>query len=826
MFKLALRLIWRDWRGGELRLLWMALILAISSLTSISLFTNRIEQSMTVESANLLAADLRLNSNYAISEKWKQQAQTLGLKQAHISGFQAMLFSPQEMQLASIKAVTKTYPLKGQLMVSKVPFSSGQETARGPTLGTIWLDSRLMASLAVKLGDLVDIGKTPLRVSQVLISEPDQVRGFAGFAPRAIMHMDDLDATGLIQPGSRIRHRWLLAGDSASLEQLQKQLADQLKAGQRWLTPRQGNTNLQASLEQAEQFLLLSGSLAVVLSGIALALAARRYALRQLNHVALLKCLGLKPAQLHLMYSLQLLLLAFMAMLVALPLGWLLHEGLLWLVVDYVQVSDAKIPWRPFALGTATGLLCLFAFIAPPLLSLIQVAPSQVCHQAHQANSTQPWWHTGLGLIAIISLVYWHSNSMTITLSLLAASLIVILFLLLLAWGLISASSHLRSHLPTQWQLGLARLQRHQWQNQIQIAIFALALMLLFSLISVRSFLLSDWQKQLTENTPNIFLLNIFDEQRLTLNKFMAQHDFQDTGLNYYPVSRGRLVNPDPQQLDQQANRHGGPPADRELNLTWSKLLPTNNTLVEGDWWQPNSKNLQVSLEVSYAMRFNLKVGDQLLFDVGGLEHIATITNLRAVDWSSLQPNFYYIFSKPITSAGSSTYLASFYLQIDKRPLLTQLLRQYPTVSVIDVDQLIQQIQKIIGQLTLAVESILLLILAAGLIVLVASVQATLDERLHESAIMRTIGASRQMIRKLIIIEYASLGAMAGLLAGLGAEALIMLLQTQVFNVPTSLHWPLWVMAPLFGMGLIGFTGWWSNRQVIVTPPLQILRKL
>ena len=193
--------------------------------------------------------------------------------------------------------------------------------------------------------------------------------------------------------------------------------------------------------------------------------------------------------------------------------------------------------------------------------------------------------------------------------------------------------------------MGLASLQRHQRQNQIQIAIFALALMLLFSLISVRSFLLSDWQKQLAQNTPNIFLLNIFDEQRQTLDKFMAQHNLQNTGLNYYPVSRGRLVEPDPQQLDQQANRHGGPPADRELNLTWSELLPANNTLVEGGWWQPSSKNLQVSLEISYAMRFNLQIGDQLRFDIGGLEHIATIANLRAVDWNSLHPNFYYIFS-------------------------------------------------------------------------------------------------------------------------------------------------------------------------------------
>ena len=368
MFKLAARLAWRDWRGGELQLLLVALLLAITSLTSISLFTARVQQAMVAEGASLLAADLRLNGSTVIEPQWQHWADERKLQQAQIHSFQGMLFSATGMQLAGVKAVTDLYPLKGQLQVSQQAFGLAQAVPTGPQPGELWLDSRLLASLDVQVGDKVDLGETSLQLTQVLIAEPDQGGGFAGFAPRAMIHLQDLAATKAVQTGSRISRSWLLSGDPLQLQALREQVQPQLLKAQRWQTPDDANNSLASTLERAEQFLLLAGSLTVILAGIALVLSARRYSLRQAKHVSLLKCLGLKPAQLRWLYLTQMLLLALAAMLLSLPLAWLLHTGLLSLLSDYIQVSGT-LPLEPF------------------LLSHRLVMPIGVCHAAHAGAS-------------------------------------------------------------------------------------------------------------------------------------------------------------------------------------------------------------------------------------------------------------------------------------------------------------------------------------------------------------------------------------------------------------------------------------------------------
>ena len=298
MFKLAARLAWRDWRGGELSLLLIALILAITSVTSISLFTNQVKQSMQAQGADLIAADLRLNTSQPVSTVWREKAQELSLQQAHLSQFQAMVFADQGMQLARIKAVSNTYPLRGKISVSTAAFDLGQVIERGPKQGEIWPDSRLLASLNTSVNETIDVGQLSLKISRILISDPDQASGFSSFAPSAMMNLADLAATEAVQTGSRVRHKWLLAGNEDALSALKQNITPELTPGQKWQTPKDGNANVAATLDKAEQFLLLAGSLAVVLAGVALSLSARRYSLRQAKHVALLKCLGLKPQQL------------------------------------------------------------------------------------------------------------------------------------------------------------------------------------------------------------------------------------------------------------------------------------------------------------------------------------------------------------------------------------------------------------------------------------------------------------------------------------------------------------------------------------------------
>jgi len=818
MFKLAARLAWRDWRGGELSLLFAALVLAMTSVTSISLFTHQVKQSMAAQSADLIAADLRLNSSQELSPQWFEQSSDLPLQQAQLSQFQAMVFTADGMQLASIKAVSDTYPLRGTIRVSPLAFGLGNDVSNGPSQGEIWPDSRLMASLNAKLNDTIDVGELSLEITQVLIAEPDQPTGFSSFAPRAIMHLNDLDATQAIQVGSRVTYRWLLAGDSSALSQLQESITPKLNPGQKWQNPADGNSNMAATLDKAEQFLLLAGSLAVVLAGVALSLSARRYSLRQAKHVALLKCLGLKPPQLRLLYVSQMLILALLGLCVSLPLAMGLYQGLLFLVSDYIQATTLVPALTPFVLGAGTGALCLLAFVLPPMIGLAKVSPAQVLRQSTSREKSNPL-HLLIGFGAVITLVYWHSQSVLISGALIAGIAGILCLLWLVAGVLIKLSTQLKPHLGQGGKLGLANLVRRKNQNSLQVAIFGLALMLLFSLIAVRSFLINDWQQQLQHDTPNLFLFNIYQEQRESLLSSMDEQGLSTEALTFFPMARARLVAP-------KSQTRGG---DRELNLTWSQVLPAGNSVSVGHWWGDavNTPNLplEVSIELDYAKRMGLVLGQTLAFNVAGITHEATLTSLRKVDWSSMQPNFFFVFSRPLVEASSASYMASVYVAPQDRNKLGPLLRQQPTISMLDVDQILQQVQKVVGQLSLAVESILVMVLGAGMLVLIASIQASIDERRHESAILRTLGASKRLIRRILLIEYASLGFVAGLIAGLSAEALVAVLQTQLFQMPAQIHWQLLVIAPFVGLVIIGACGWWFNRSVVTTPPLRTLSK-
>ncbi|HBD22839.1 MAG TPA: ABC transporter permease, partial [Oceanospirillaceae bacterium] len=767
MLKLAARLAWRDWRGGELQLLLVALLLAITSLTSISLFTTQVQQAMVAEGATLLAADLRLNGSAKIEPEWEQLAKERNLQQAQVHRFQGMLFNETQMQLASIKAVSDQYPLKGSLQVSDIAFGEAVTAKRGPKPGELWLDSRLLASLEAKVGDQVDVGEATLTLTKVLISEPDQNGGFAGFAPRAMIHLNDLAATNAVQTGSRINRSWLLTGSGQDLQDLRETVTPLLYKAQSWRTPDEANNRLGDTLDRAEQFLLLAGSLTVILAGVALVLSARRYSLRQAKHVALLKCLGLRPQQLRWLYLTQMLLLALAALLLSLPFAWLLYSGLLAILADYIRAPEG-IPLQPFVLGGVTGLLCLLAFVMPPMLGLAQVAPAQALRQA-VARNAQPISHLLIGFVAILGLVYWHSQSLLITFGLVVAIGGLLALLWALSRGILWITARLRQYLGQAGKLGIANLHRRRRQNSMQMMIFALALMLLFSLLGVRNFLLSDWQQRLQTGIPNVFMLNIFGEQREELDKFVIDNEINSDGLNFYPMTRGRIVYPDPEMLNAMAQGQPGPSADRERNLTWSEELPADNEIVAGAWWSPEDTDLQVSVELDYATRYNWQVGDYLIYNVAGIEHKATITNLRTVEWTGLQPNFFLVFSKPLTDIYSTTYLASMYVAPEQRPQLSNLLRAQPTISMIDVDQILKQVQKVVAQLSMAIESILLLILIAGVLVLVASVQASRDERMHESAILRALGASKTLIQKMLLIEYITMGIIAGLLASAGA---------------------------------------------------------
>ncbi|WP_108126220.1 ABC transporter permease [Saccharospirillum mangrovi] len=824
---LSLKLLWRDWRGGELNVLIAALLVAVTTVTSIGLFTDRIRNSILDEAGTLLAADaqIRGGSREAIDDAVRASAAAAGLQTADMITFQAMAFGADgNLQLSSVKAVSDAYPLKGELVLADEPFGIGRVVTAAPAPGEAWLTSRLFPALGIKIGDTIGLGNADFVVTAALISEPDSAGSFFGVGPRVLINAADVDKTGAVQPGSRVRYRLLLGGDVASFQPVfEREYSDDY----RWVDPSEANDGITSALERAESFLMLAGSLGVMLAGVALALASRRYADRQLGHVALLKTLGLTPRRIAWLYAGNLMLLGLIVVFAGLALGWLLHWGFLELAGDLLPRELEPAGIRPLLIGWLTGVICLLAFAFPPVWVLRQTPPARVLRSELEGGTLGRRLTLALGATAVIFLVWLYSGDLWLTAALLGGGLVTILGVSVLAALLIVLVRRYGSRLGTTWRLGLANLQRHSRQNAFQIMVFAIALMLLFVLTLLRSSLIGEWQSQLPEGAPNHFAFNLFEDERPGFEAILDNASVDREP--FYPMIRGRLSEVDGEAMDDRLERlqPDGDDFRRELNLTWSNTLADDNEIVAGRWWQDDdAESTRVSVEQDFAEELAINIGDTLTFDIGGQTVSAEVASIRTVQWDSMAPNFYLIFNHPILDGAGAAYLTSFYLSPEQKPLLAGLMREYPTVTLIEVDAIIEQIQSIVGQVTVAVEFILALVLVAGFIVLLASVQATLDVRLVESAILRTLGAKAALVRGGLWIEFAALGALAGLLGAFGAEAALAYFQVEMLNLDWTPHWLLWLSGPVVGAVVIGAIGVVSTRKVIRVPPMVVLKSV
>jgi putative ABC transport system permease protein len=821
--RLGLKLLWRDWRSGELNVLVFALIVGVATVTGIGLFVDRIQRSILDEASTLLAADAQIGGSQPIPELWIEQAEQQGLQTAFSTSFRAMAFGEEgRMQLASIKAVSDDYPLKGELEVSQQIFTTGNKVTDGPAQGEAWVNSRLLATLDLSIGDSIGVGNTDFIITQVLLSEPDNTGSFATINPRIMINQQDLASTAAIQPGSRVRYELHLLGN---VEPFYNQWQEQDHLHHRWQSVEDASEQVADTLSRAQSFLLLAGSLSVILSGVALALSSSHYAKHQASHVALLKTLGLTPNAITRLYAGNLTLLAIIVVICAIALGWLIHWLFLQFFAGLLPRELVAASSKPYLLGMATGMICFLGFALPPIWLLKNTPPAKALRSEVSGGQLTQLKASLLGIFAVIGLIYLYSQSLLITVALLAAGIIATIGVAILARVLISLTRKYASHLGPIWRIGLASVQRNQTQNAYQIMIFSVAFLLLFILVLVRTSLVSEWQKQLPEGTPNHFAFNIFQSERNAIEEILA-----DNGIkiqSFYPMSRGRLIQVEGEDISDRIERMQpkGDDYQRELNITWTTTLAEDNEVIEGQWFNENDieQNL-ISVEQDFAEGLGINIGSELTFSFGGQQISAIVQSIRTVQWDSMQPNFYVIFSTPVFSGAGSSYLTSFYLPEEKKTVLVDILQAYPTVSVIEVDIIIARIQAIVAQVTRAIEFILSLTLISGLIVLIASIQATLDERMRESAMLRALGAKQKMVMGALAIEFLFIGALAGFLGAVGAEAALYFLQTELFSIDFRPNWLIFVLGPFVGAAVIGAVGLISTRKVIRVPPLTILR--
>jgi len=830
IFSLALKLLWRDWRAGELTLLLASLVIAVGSVTTVTLFVDRLQQALLTESATFLAADRVISSGEAIDTEIIDYATSLGLRTSETLGFLSMVFSEERAQFTSVKAVDQHYPLRGKLIAGDEPFVRGAPVDTGPAPGEIWIESRLFPSLDITPGDLLDVGVASIPVTRVLIKEPDRGGGFSNAGPRVLMNMADVPATEVVQPGSRLTYRYLFAGDRESLAQFEQWVKPRLGLDARLFGVKEGAEGIGNALDRGERFLLLGSLLGVVLAGVAIALAAQRYSLRHYDHVAIMKTLGATPRSVDLIFITIFVTLGSTATLLGAAIGYGMQMGVARILAPYIPIELPAPGMRPVLLGLVTGFICLLSFALPPLLKLRSIDPVRVIRRDLGDVSVADRMTYSFAVLGTLGLMWWYSQDLKLTLMIFSGAVVSLVLLFGFAFLLLRSGRVLGMQAGSAWRLALAGMQRRGQENTMQILVFGLAIMLLLILYLVRTALISEWQSQIPPDAPNHFAINIAPQDVEPIRTLFAENGVDSQPL--YPMIRGRIssVNGESASDRDQRLQHRGeeaPGSSSGRNLTWSDVLPDDNIVVAGEWWGENYAGPPlVSLEKDLAYRNQLKVNDELVFTIQGREVLTRIASIRTVAWDNMQPNFYVIFAPGTLEDFPSTFMTSFHLEKAQKLFLNDLLKAYPTMTVIEIDALIEQVQRIISQVTLAIELVLVLIIGSGGLVLLASIQASMDERMKQHAILRTLGAGRKLILGSLAIEFCALGFFAGILATVGAEITVFMLETQIFELDYEVNPQLWVLGPVVGVILIGTVGTFATRRVVDTPPASVLREL
>jgi putative ABC transport system permease protein len=825
VLRFALRNLWRDLKSGELSVLLLALTVAVLSLTAVGFFTSRISQGVRAQAAEVLAADLRLESPQPISPRYFTEALARGLRSARMLSFPTALFSGDVSQLAALNAVTASYPLRGHMRIADQPFGVARATDRVPGRGEVWIDARIIAQLKIALGTPLRIGAATFRVTEVLDYRPDQGTGFVNLAPAALLNYDDVASTQLIQPGSRVTYDALFAGPAAAVAAFREYLVSTKAPGERLREVDESSRQLNSAIDRASRFLNLASLASVLLAAVAVAMGARRYAARHIDAVALMKCMGASQGFVLAISLIELTLLAIFAVTIGAALGFLAQEGLAWVLRDLIRTELPAASLSPLPIALVTVSAMLIGFALPPLLQLKSTPPARVLRKSVSSPPLRYGLSYLLAVVALFAILWSLVRDAELVFSVLAGVLGVGLVLTLAGYGLVRLTGRLRGGVGVAWRYGLANVSRRGGGSVVQIVAFGLGLMMLLLLAVVRGDLLADWRRSLPVDAPNNFLINIRPEERAPLQEFLQAHGMGRPQM--FPMVRARIVaiNSTPSESIKLHGDSGRGFLEREQNLTWASDLMDDNQLIAGRWWTPaDAGKPLVSISTEYQEALQLKLGDKLSFDIAGEPLTVEVASIRKIRWDSFRPNFFLVLPPGLLNGAAGTYMTSLYLTPQQRPALADLVRQFPTLSVFDVDAILKQIRDIMDRASLAVQYVFLFTLLAGIVVLLAAVQSTRDERRYESAMLRTLGASRGTVLQGVAAEFSALGFLSGTLAAFGATGVGWILARRLFSLQYTLDPWVWVVGLVCGTLLVGLSGTLATRGVVNTPPIVTLR--
>ena len=842
--RFALRQLGREWKAGELSILLLALVIAIASHTAIGHFTTRISGAMAANANDIIGGDLALVGSRPAHPSMLAEAEARGLAMARTVQFSSVISANDEILLVGVKAVDGGYPLKGSLKIAEELYGETQTIKSGPATGEAWVEARVLRTLKLQPGDTIELGKTRLAAVRILAFEPDRGRNFYSFTPRVLINARDLEKTGILQPASRVWHRYMFAGSAQPIAQYRAWLEPRLRPGQHVHGLGDERPGVAEALDKAQQYMGLAGLVALLLAAVAIAGSGRHYSERHYDTSALLRCMGCRQRDIVVIYLIQLLLLALAGGLIGNGLGWLAQAGLLAAIATLLPENIAPAQWSTFHSGLMLAFVVLIGFTLPSVLRLKSISPQRVLRNDLAPLPVSARLVYGGAATLVAAMMWYYTGNLVLTLGMISGAAAVLGIAALLLAALFRLLNKLLPRLPVNMpfisRAGIRNLVRRRREATVQTMAFGLTIMAMLVVVFIRTELIGDWQGAIPDDAPNHFVLNIQKSESAAYARYLAHHGI--SGGDLYPVVRGRLTRLNGKPMVARVSKEEGGEGDahdeslqRDLNLTWSATLPPDNEIVAGRWWPEAigatgaTDEPLASVESELAERLNINLGDRLTLFTGEQEWQARVSSIRRVQWDNFKPNFYLILNPGALDHLPATWINSFHLAGEDKSKLVGLVKRFPSITLLEVDAILNQVKGIINQVTLAVEAILGFVLAAGVVVTLAAIKASMNERMREGALLRTLGAERGMLRQTQWSEFAGMGLLSGMFGVFGAEIINAILYRWVFELPDKITWTpawwAWLVVPFVCAALIGFAGVAGSRRVLQQSPLASLRR-
>lgn len=830
-FTLAWQQLRANWKAGDLRVLLMALVLAVAAITAVGAFSQRISSHLTSQGGLLLGGDLVVSSDQVLPEAQVRYAQSLGLKHTQTAEFPSMVVQGELSQLAEIKALGAGFPLRGDFLVRRSENGVAQSLSQPPARGEVWLEPRLISVLGLKLGDSVELGVKAFKVAGVLEREPSRGGDMFSFAPRVMMHLDDLPATELVQYGSRVKHQFIVAGDASVLQQFSDWMKPQLEAGMRMEDVKTARPEIKSALDKAEVFLGLSAMVSVVLSVIAMLLASAPFIQRSLDTFAMLRCFGAQQVFIQQVLLWQTLSIAVVGGLLGCALGYALQQGLSLLAGSLFVESLAPASMQPFVLGLGVSLCVMLALMWPHLLAIKRLATIRILRREVEVNLRQDWLNYVPVSLVVMVLIWLQAHTLTMAVLMMVGLLVTCALIAGLAYGfvhlLFKVGFQRQTPMTAALQVGLSNLKRRIRLSMAQMIAFGLGLTVIILLSIVKTDLMDSWRDSLPVDAPNRFVINLQADQLAAFQAYFAQVSFAKPTV--YPMVKGRLVaiNQRAVSADNFDNERAKRLVSREFNLSWAANMQADNRLLEGTWWTAEEAGKPfISLEQDLANTLRIKLNDELSYDIAGTIIRLKVTSIRKVEWDSMRANFFAVTPPDVLTPFSASYMTAFYLPPEHKAFVHPLVKAFPNLTVIDVAALMEQVRGIMQKMSVAVAYVFLFSLVSGLAVLFAALIATQEARIRESALLRALGASRQQVSWAMLAEFFSIALVAVTVAIVLANGLAFAVSYVVLEIPYRFNGFIAVTAWLGALVMIPAAAWLILKRHLNTPPKHILNSV